>query len=82
MRYVDILLLIEQRGETTLAQEARAIITDAHRYLRELDAAEDAWIEDTEPGKPEQRYGRGGSYYAWKREEASDDVPIQLPDGT
>lgn len=82
MNYVDVLLLIESRGEKTLAQDTRAVITNVHRYTRGLDTDEGAWMEDMEPGAPEKKMGRGGAYYVWKREEAADDKPLVLPEGT
>lgn len=69
MTYIETLLLIQQRGEKTLTQDTRAIITDKHRYLRQFDDPENAWKEDTEVGTPERHYGRSGEYYIWKRTE-------------
>jgi hypothetical protein len=69
MTYLEVLLLTQERGEHILAQGLRDVITDAHRYLRQLDDAESAWKEDTEPGAPEKKWGKSGPYYIWKREE-------------
>jgi len=81
MTYLETLLLIDSRQEKVLAQESRFLITNAHRYIRQLDTAEDAWIEDTEPGAPEKKFGKGGEFWAWRRQEL-DDKPLQLPEGT
>jgi hypothetical protein len=69
MTYLETLLLIENRGEITLGQDVRFIITNKHRYIRQIDTPENTWLEDTEPGKPEQHYGKEGMYYVWKRDE-------------
>jgi hypothetical protein len=82
MNYLETLLLIQEREEKYLASDTRSIITDKHRYVRGLDAPESAWREDTEPGKPEKRFGRGGEYWVWKRDDAPDDKPMILPEGT
>jgi hypothetical protein len=82
MTYLETLLLIESRGEKHLSADTRFIITDKHRYIRGLDTPESAWQEDPEPGAPERRYGRGGEYWVWKREELLPDPPAQFPEGT
>jgi hypothetical protein len=69
MTYIETLLLIQERGETVLNQDVRALITNQHRYIREIDQAESCWREDNEPGAPERHFGRGGEYYIWKRTE-------------
>ena len=81
MTYLETLLLIDSRKEITLTQETRFIITNIHRYVRQLDTAEDAWMEDAQPGAPEKKFGRGGMYWAWKRQELPDDKPLVLPEG-
>lgn len=82
MTFLELLLLIEERGEKVLGAELNAMFTQQHRYLRELDTSDSSWKEDTEPGRPEKRWGRGGEYYIWKRDEAPDDKPAQFPEGT
>lgn len=67
MTYVEVLLLIQKREETVLTQETQYIISNKHRYLRSVDVLD--WQEDAEPGVPELHFGRGGSYYIWKRDE-------------
>jgi hypothetical protein len=69
MTFLEVLLLTQTNGETILNQDTRFIITNKHRYLRGLNEPEDAWKEDVEPGAPEQTWGRGGSFYIWKRQE-------------
>ena len=69
MTYVEVLLLIQSRGETTLTQETRFLITDQHRYLRLLDDSENTWHQDMEAGAPERHYGRGGETWGWKKTE-------------
>ena len=61
MTYLELLGLIEERKETTLAQDIRSIITDKHRYIRDIN-----WQEDTEEGYPDKRYDRSGVKYVWQ----------------
>lgn len=82
MTYMEILMLVQERGEHILGQDTRSLFTDKHRYLRDLDTPETAWREDPEKGAPEKRYGRSGSHYVWKREELLPDPPAQFPEGT
>lgn len=71
MTFLEVILLIQQRGEKTLTHESRFLITETRRYIRDFDGGESPWREDLEPGKPEKMYGRGGEYYVWKRDEDS-----------
>lgn len=66
MNYLQLLLLIEQNKEKHLASDSRSIITDKHRYIKEVSSG--SWYEDKEPGMPERRHGRGGEYYVWLRD--------------
>lgn len=68
MTYVEILLFIQGQGDNVLAQGINDIITKHRRYLR-VPGEVSSWKEDTEPGAPEEKFGRGGKYYIWKREE-------------
>jgi hypothetical protein len=63
MTYFDILTLIEQRGEQVLTDTVNDLVSNQHHYYRQEDGD---WVEDKEPGKPDQQWGRGGSYYVWK----------------
>jgi hypothetical protein len=63
MEYVDILLLIEDRKESFLAQDINSLITDRNRYFRN----ESGWSQDLEPGHPESKNGRGGQVWYWKK---------------
>ncbi len=82
MTYIETLTLIQERKEKVLSQDTRFLITDQHRYVREIDTPESAWHEDTEPGKPEKKFGRGGEYWVWKRDELLPDPTVQFPEGT
>jgi hypothetical protein len=82
MTYIEMLLLIQERAEKSLAADTRFIITDKHRYVRDIDGGESPWQQDKEPGAPERRQGRGGEYWVWKREEILPDPPAQFPEGT
>jgi hypothetical protein len=72
MTYIEMLLLIEEKQEHTLAHNVSSLITEKRRYLRADDAT---WAEDAEPGAPERRVGRGGEYFVWVRPE------LPLPEG-
>ena len=81
MTYIEMLLMVEQSGEATLAQDVRFLITEKHRYIRQLDTPEDAWTQDTEPGAPVEKYTRSGLEWIWKRQELPE-TPLPLPEGT
>jgi hypothetical protein len=81
MTYIEMLLMVEQSGEATLAQDVRFLITEKHRYIRQLDAPEGCWMQDTEPGAPEKRYTRSGLEWIWKREELPE-TPLPLAENT
>ena len=65
MDYFEILTLIETRQEKVIFQDSFTLISNLHRYLR----VDSQWVEDLEPGKPEERYGRNGKYWIWKRDQ-------------
>jgi len=75
MTYLEVLLLIQERQEKILSQDMQALITDQHRYLRDSSTSDSPWQEDPEPGKPEQRFGRGGCYYVWL--QVKDCTPLR-----
>jgi hypothetical protein len=77
MTYLDILLLIEERKERALAQEPRFIITDKHRYIRQLDDPESAWQQDMEPGAPKEMYGKSGKYFIWEKTELPPEIEVK-----
>ena len=81
MNFLEVLILIQGRGEKILAQDVNPLITDKHRYLRAQETAS-PWKQDLEPGAPEKRWGKGGEYWVWKRKEELPDPPAQFPEGT
>jgi hypothetical protein len=66
LTYIEMLLLIEEKKERTLAHNVNSLITEKRRYLRADDAS---WAEDAIAGAPERRVGRGGEFYVWVRAE-------------
>jgi hypothetical protein len=68
MTYLEMLLVIAEHGEKILEQGTNSLFTQHHRYLRQPDATQ--WLEDTQPGAPEQHYGREGIFFTWKRDES------------
>jgi hypothetical protein len=69
MTYIELLMLIQERKETSLSQDVRCIITDKHRYIKEV-----GWTEDTEPGAPEKHYDRSGLRWIWKKTEIAKET--------
>ena len=65
MNYMQTLTLIEESGETILAQDIRSLITNKHRYISQAGV----WNQDKEPGSPEKKQTRGGIVWIWKRTE-------------
>lgn len=67
MTYIELLLFVQERGEKILGQDIRSLITDKHRYIRDLE--QESWFEDKEPGSPEKHTTRSGEIWVWKRQE-------------
>lgn len=76
MTWLEMYQLIGERAEKVLSNETRFVITDKHRYIRVPESLVSNWREDTEPGAPERKLGRGGEYYVWRREEELPDLVI------
>lgn len=65
MTYIEMILLLEGRGEKTLSQDISSLITNKHRFLR----SQEGWSEDMVPGFPESRQAKGGTVWIWKNKE-------------